>query len=333
VPSLSDAIAAGDLDALIRLVDGFCSSRDWDLVVELRDRARHAHEQRGLQLWPAAEYAEYRLALDAPGAFAGPVVDTEAGRFALGPLWEVAASSHPWSELRDHLPIGPARTLCAHDRVLRGEDLSGDDTIDAAVLELPLRVQPWEPVYPTATYRSSEADFPAPESPPLEDTELSGGATTIDDDESIEALLDIGAVWARQSNGLARAGAVEGSALDAIAALGHGACRAARIEPQSALATIAWAGASGGAYGRRRGAAMGRFIAWWLVATLSDLEWPAEANAIATAAADLTWFAWEPPDLQPGWSASIAIQSDTDGLAWALETSDSYREDDELATS
>ena len=31
-----------------------------------------------------------------PAAFAGPVVVEGAGRFALGPLWEVAAGRHPW---------------------------------------------------------------------------------------------------------------------------------------------------------------------------------------------------------------------------------------------
>ncbi|HEX9977948.1 MAG TPA: hypothetical protein VGB41_04885, partial [Acidimicrobiia bacterium] len=90
--TIKEAVDAGDLDRLTRLVDALCASRDWDGVVELRDRCRHAIE-RGLQLWPAAEFAEYRLALEAPGAYAGPVLVEGAGRFALGPLWEVAAST------------------------------------------------------------------------------------------------------------------------------------------------------------------------------------------------------------------------------------------------
>src|SRR3989304_8468425 len=84
--SIKETVDGGDLDALIRLVDGLCSSRDWDGVVEVRDRCRHALE-RGLQLWSAAEFAEYRLALEAPGSYAGAVLVEGAGRFALGPLW------------------------------------------------------------------------------------------------------------------------------------------------------------------------------------------------------------------------------------------------------
>jgi hypothetical protein len=329
VISLPDAVAAGDLDALIRLVDGYCSAREWGMVVELRDRCRHALEQRGLQLWPAAEYAEYRLALDAPGSHAGPVVDTEAGRFALGPLWEVAASTHEWKDLRDHLPPGPTRALCAHERVLRGEDLSTDESVDRGVLDLPLRVLPWEPSYPVATYRSDEADFPAPDLPPLAVVELPDANPPIDDEESIEALLDIGSVWARQSNGMAEAVSVEGTAAEAIGALGHDAVRMAPITADEALALIGWAGASGGAYGRRRGGPVGRFAAWWLTAALADLEWPVEPSSLADAAAGLEWQVWEPLDLAPGWSACLAIASSEHGLAWALEAHDAFREGDD----
>ena len=55
---LLDAVARGDLDELIRWVDALCASRDWEGVVLLRDRCRHALEERGLQLWPAAEFAD-----------------------------------------------------------------------------------------------------------------------------------------------------------------------------------------------------------------------------------------------------------------------------------
>src|SRR3989337_4596678 len=58
--TVKEAVESGDLDRLVRLVDRLCGSRDWNGVVELRDRCRHAIE-RGLQLWPAAEFAEYRL--------------------------------------------------------------------------------------------------------------------------------------------------------------------------------------------------------------------------------------------------------------------------------
>jgi len=329
VVDLADAVAGGDLDELIRLVDGLCEAREWDRIVELRDRCRHALEQRGLQLWPAAEYAEFRLARDAPGPFAGPVVETEAGRFALGPLWEVAASTHTWEELAEHVPTGPARALCAHERVLRGEDLESDDTIDRSVLEIPLRLESWEPEYPTATYGSDEADFGGPALHRLRLTDLPAPGAEIGDDESLEALLDIGSVWARQSNGSAVAVAVEGDALAAIAALEHPRARVCRVDGAAALESLGWAAASGGAYGRRRGSPIGRFSAWWAVATLADIEWPAAPDAIGSAVERLEWVVWEPEGQPPGWSGSVAVSDPQSGLSWALEAHDAYREEEE----
>lgn len=330
VTDLNTAVAAGDLDALIRLVDGLSSAREWQRIVELRDRCRHALEQRGLQLWPAAEYAEYRLALDAPGSFAGAVVTEEAGRFALGPLWEVAASRLSWSELAPHLAPGPARALGAHERVMRGEDLTGDDTIDRHVLEIPLLLASWEPDYRVATFRSDEAEFEAPSRPSLSPIDLPGPGAGIDDDESIDALVDVGSVWAQQSNGSSRAVAVEGTAEGAIAALDHGSCAAAEVSGPDAMALVAWAAAGGGAYGRRRGSPVGRFVAWWLVATLADLAWPVDGTDLGSAVSAMRWLVWEPSGVTGGWSACVAVESPATGLAWALEALDSHREEDVL---
>lgn len=329
--SIADTVAGGDLDELIRLVDGLCAAREWEQVVDLRDRCRHALETRGLQLWPAAEYAEYRLALDAPGSFAGAVVTEEAGRFALGPLWEVAASRLPWSELGPHIRPGPARALAAHERVLRGEDLTGDDTVDDHVLEIPFLVHGWEPGYAVATFRSDAAAFDAPPHPDPVARALPPPGEVIEDDEAVEALVDVGAVWSHQSNGIARAIAVGGSAEEAIAALGHSSCRLVEVAGADALARVAWAGASGGAYGRRRGAPIGRFIAWWLVATLADLEWPPTSADVAWAVSSLRWVLWEPDGFAGGWSACLAVESAQLGMAWALEAIDTYRDDDPLA--
>lgn len=330
--SIPQTVAAGDLDALIRLVDGLCAAREWDRVVEVRDRCRHALEQRGLQLWPAAEYAEYRLALDAPAAYAGAVVTEEAGRFALGPLWEVAASRLEWSELGPHLAPGPARALAAHERVLRGEDLGADDTVDAHVLEIPLRLEAFEPQYSVATFRSDEADFEAPATPRLAALDLPPPAEPIDDEESVEALVDIGSVWAQQSNGSARAVAVAGSAEGAIAALGHERCLAADADSSDALARIAWAAADGGAYGRRRGSPIGRFAAWWMVAAIADLVWPVVPEALGQAAGAIRWVLWEPPGFTGGWACCVAAEDPEQGLSWALEALDSHRDEDELAS-
>ncbi|MGH9149867.1 MAG: hypothetical protein ACRD0F_05945, partial [Acidimicrobiales bacterium] len=88
---IGEAIDRGDLDELVIVADRLCAAADWDGLVELRDRARAAVE-RGRQLWPIASHAEYRLALEAPAAWAGPVLVPGAGRFAPGPLPEVAAA-------------------------------------------------------------------------------------------------------------------------------------------------------------------------------------------------------------------------------------------------
>jgi hypothetical protein len=322
---VAEAVERGDLDALVRLVDGLASAREWDRIVELRDRCRHALE-RGLQLWPAAEYAEYRLALEAPPAFAGPVVTETAGRFALGPLWEVAASTHDWAALAPHLPGGPARALVAHERVLRGEDLNADGTIDPGVLETPLGLEPWEPSYPVATYRASKAEFPTPDPVTLRPWQLPAAGAVVRDREGVEALLALALPWAEQSNGTAAAIAVEGDAAAAVAALDLGPASSAAIAGREAIAWMAWTGASGGAYGRRRGGPLGRFAAWWALVTLAGLEWPAESAELAAACRRLQWHRWEPAGSTHGWSASLAVTDPERGLSWALYAVDDARE-------
>ncbi|MGH9138642.1 MAG: hypothetical protein ACRD0G_16625, partial [Acidimicrobiales bacterium] len=148
---LDRLINGNDLDGLIREVDRRSEAADWDDLVHLAQRCRAA-VARGFQLWPASSLAEYRLALLAPGRWAGAVVREDAGRFALGPLAEVAASTHPWSELAPHLPDGPLAGVVAHERVVRGEDLTDAPVPQADVFDLPLRMEPWEPQWPVATY-------------------------------------------------------------------------------------------------------------------------------------------------------------------------------------
>ena len=321
---VAEAVERGDLDALTRLVDGLVAAREWDRVVELRDRCRHALE-RGLQLWPAAEYAEYRLALEAPGRYSGPVITETAGRFALGPLWEVAASTHDWSELEPHLPPGPARALAAHERVLRGEDLRNEPTIDDAVLELPLALESWEPGYQIATYRSAKAEFPSPEPVAMRPWSLPDAGKAKGETEAVEALLALALPWQENSNGRVAAIEVRGEGAAAVAALGLGAVVGAPISATAAMAWMAWTGASGGAYARRRGSPLGRFAAWWALTMLVGLEWPVESDQLGAAAERLEWHRWEPQGSSHGWSASLAITDPVLGLGWAL-----YAVDDSL---
>lgn len=323
--SLADAVSGGDLDALVRLVDGLASAREWDRIVELRDRCRQALE-RGLQLWPAAEYAEYRLALEAPADRAAAVVTEVAGRYALGPLWEVAASTHSWADLAPHLGHGPARSLVAHERVLRGEDLVDDDSIDPGVVEVPLVLQPWEPRYPVATYHASRAEFPTPEPAALVPLALPAPGAARSDSETVEALLALAQPWADQSNGAVTAVAVHGDGPAAIAALHPGPVTSAVITGTEALAWMGWAGASGGAYARRRGSPLGRFAAWWALAMLADVEWPPDPAALGAAGAHLGWQRWEAAGATHGWSASLAITDRVRGIGWAVSAVDDARE-------
>jgi hypothetical protein len=59
--------------------------------------------ERGKQLWPIAEHVDYRLALEGPPELAASVLSPAGGRFALGPLTEVAASTHTFAELVPHV--------------------------------------------------------------------------------------------------------------------------------------------------------------------------------------------------------------------------------------
>ncbi|MBM3695923.1 MAG: hypothetical protein FJW79_08330 [Actinobacteria bacterium] len=323
---LTALIGQGDLDGLVRLVGDLCAAGDWEGLVLLRDRSRAALE-RGLQLWPAAEYAEYRLALEAPGPYAGPVVVAGAGRFALGPLWEVAASTHCWEELAPHLPAGPARALAAGERVVRGEDLTSDGSVDPGVLDLPLVLQPWERGYAPAVFRPDGADFPSPARPALQPGVLPRAGPSVEDETALEAWRDLARPWAEQSNGRVEVCLVEGSAEAAVAALGWREVPAAEVDAAAGLAWLAWAAASGGAYGRRRGTAAGRAAAWWAVAALADLEWPAEAERLGEALRAMRWLAWEPPDFAQGWGLHLAVELGEEGLALAVAAHDARREE------
>lgn len=317
-------VELGDVDELTRLVGRLCSTGEWDVLVELRDRCRAALA-RGRQLWSVAAHAEYRLALEAPGTWAARMLEPGAGRFGLGPLSEVAASTHTWEELAPHAPPGPVASLAAHERVVRGEDLRGDGRVDAAVLELPLALEPWEPRYAVATYEATEAHFPSPPVPPLVAVALPRAPRPLDDPVATEALLDLVGAWTSESNGRADAVAVEGDAPTAVAALGPPGARVAELTPDAALAHLAWAGASGGAHGRRRGMAAGRFAAWWAVAALAGLSeaWPVPAPGLGEAAAELRWFAWDAGEPATGWSLHLAVEDPGEGLAWALAATDS----------
>lgn len=316
-------VERGDLDELVRLVDGLCASREWDRVVELRDRCVHAIE-RGRQLWPVAAHAEYRLALEAPGRWAAQVLVEGAGRFAPGPLPEVAASTHEWADLAPHVPPGPSAVVTAHECVVRGEDLTGRSLPGPAVLDLPLRLADWEPEYHLAHYRSDGADFPGPTPPALDPVEVPPRAPEGSHGPATAALVDAVRAWTEGSEGRAEAVEVHGDALGAIAALGRDRVRIAKLDPPAAVRTLAWAGASGGAHARRPGAAAGRFAAWWAGAALTGLleQWPVDAAKLGDALARLRWYAWDSGGPATGWRLHLAIEDPGSTRAWAVAAVD-----------
>jgi hypothetical protein len=335
---LERAVDSGDLDDLVRWVDRLVDARDWDGLVRLRDLSRAALA-RGRQLWPAASLAEYRLALDAPAAWAAAVLVPGAGHFALGPLSEVAASTHTWAELAPHAPPTPVAAFAAHERVVRGEPVRqgvgsegeaaapGGPAVPIDVLELPTALAEWEPTYPVATYHPDRIEAPRPDLPPLHDAgplpEVRG-VERYDHDPAAEALAQLASTWRTASNGRVEAVAVAGGALDAIAALGAPSARTARIGVGEAMALMAWTAASGGAHGPRRGMAAGRFDAWWALAALCGLEdpWPPDPAELGSAAAELELHVWDAHEPDTGWALRLAVADPADQLAWALTATD-----------
>src|SRR5947209_3435627 len=141
-------------------------------------------------------------------------------------------------------------------------------------------------------------------------------------DEGARALLDLVTPWTTQSNGRAAAVAAEGDVVDALGGLGvRGTARVAEVQLAEALAVMAWAGASGGAHGRRRGMAQGRFGAWWTFAAVAGTvdEWPHLDRAVD---ADLRWYRWGRDEPGRGWSLRLAVEDPEGHRAWAVEATD-----------
>lgn len=314
-PRAIEAIESSDTDELLRVVDGYCAARSWDDLIELRRRCAEA-VGRGKQVWGVVEHIRYRLALEAPARIAGPIVAEGRSRFALGPLPEVAASTKTWADLEPHLPPGPERDTVAAERVVRGEH------VDTAIPDLPSMLMTWEPAYPTATYKKDRVDAPSPTMPLTRSADLPTAPGPIDDPHSTAALGDLVEPWTDQSNGRSQAVAVEGDHLTAISALGLSRARIAELDAAEGLAWMAWAAASGGAHGRRRGAAAGRYLAWWAIASLADLEWPADPPVVGDTIDGIRWHWFDDGSPETGWVLRLALSSPDLGLSWAIAATD-----------
>jgi hypothetical protein len=221
------------------------------------------------------------------------------------------------------LPQGPRLGFIAHECALRGQLIPADV---ANTLDIPFELQSWEPEYGLAEYTDEGVSAPAPALPDSATfTAMPADAVErVDDPEVILAVRQLIEPWITSSNGRAEIVAVEGTAAAAVAALGVSAGRLAPMTPGAAMAWLAWAGATGGAHGRRRGAAIGRFGAWWVMAALTDLadRWPIESDEIAGAAASLEWYWWDAGEPRLGWELQLAVADPLDGYAWAISAHD-----------
>ncbi len=326
--ALDELVHRADLDGLVRLVDERTATRDWAGLLRARQRSRNA-VKTGRQLWPVATLAEYRLALLAPADWAATMIAEDAGLFTIGPLTEVIAQHHTWSELVDRLPGGPRAAVVAHERVLRGEaiDRRSIDTLPP-VLEMPYELAPWEPAYALASYSDNGIEAPAPDLPRMRRdmlVEWSGQEAHAIDDEPVElAVRQLLEAWTVDSNGRVDVVAVEGSAEQAVTALGVHRASAVEISLADALSWMAWAGASGGAHGRRRGAALGRFGALWTLATMLDVadDWPLPLDELGELGSALRWLWWDAGEPVTGWRLQLAADDREHGLAWAISARD-----------
>jgi hypothetical protein len=319
---LAELVEKGDPGGLLQAVDALCGRRDWDGLIRLRERLAEAVE-RGRPLWPLRTYADYRLALEAPAPQAAGVLRPGAGRFALGPLTEVAGAAHTWEELAPHLADAGVAGAVAQERVLRGEDLRADPRARPEVLELPLVLEAWEPDYALATYKPDEVEVPDPAAEAVVmRASQAAPATPLDRPDVVRSLTDLVEVWTTQSNGTARAVVVDGGPAEAVATLGQPTHRLGRLTGQQALAHMAWAAASGGAHGQRRGAALGRFDAWWAASALAAMDWPPDPAALGAAVARLSWWCWDDGMPGTGWILRLAVADPAAGWSAALDATD-----------
>jgi hypothetical protein len=239
----------------------------------------------------------------------------------------VAASTHTFDELLPHLTLPSTAGVVAVERVLRGEDLRGRPEAHPEIMDLPMRLEPWEPPYTLATYTSSSVEAPPPELPRLAREGRARAGAVVEDDELVAALLGVVEAWISGSNARAEAAIAEGveAAIGSLGALGATATDSfwiGELTPQQAMGLLAWAGAAGGAHGRRRGAAAGRSAAWWAAAALTDLDWPPDPDELGEALGELRWYRWEPRQLAGGWHLHLAVESPDDGWAAIIAAED-----------
>jgi hypothetical protein len=323
-------------------------------VLRLRDACLAATEETGRQLWGPARFAAYRVALDAPAELAAAMLEPGVVRFGLGPLTEVVAQHHRFADLAPHLDSSLVAVV-AQERVLRGEDLRDDADAAAALAdsgaEVPLVLQPFEPAYTLPEYRADtriDGGFVLPDDAWAALAAQAGPSTAAEAPviapggraAALERVLhDAIEPWLSGSDGAAELVTVCGGADDAARALlgrlarAHGDATLERraIEAAQLLGLVAFAAASGGVHGRRRGGAAGRASAWWLARTATGLDGAGSDDpaGIGQDAIDELEFRLEDLELvalrsprEAAWRLELAMADPTAGWAVAIAAFD-----------
>ena len=94
--------------------------------------------------------------------------------------------------------------------------------------------------------------------------------------------------------------------------------------PQDALRTMAWVGSTGGAHGKRSGAAAGRSKLWAALASLADVAdvWPYPADELGAFVSEAQWWTWDPDRVTAQWNLRVAIVHAETEVAFAIKASD-----------
>ena len=319
---LDRLISGLDHDGLVRYVDACCAPRDWHEFLHVRDRCRIANDS-GRQMWPITTLANYRLALHAPAEFAVASLEESNTNFLFGPLSEVIAQAHRWEDLAALLPTDHVADVIAHECAIRGNEVSAIGALQ--VFDIPHTLQEWEPHYSTPKYSDNGVEHDPPViASEMHDVEVATTARIVEDRDATSALRAIVEPWLTTSNGRAEIAGAEGGISEALAAIRVTRARATRINSAHALNLLAWAGASGGAHGRRRGLASGRYSTWWLLVALAGLgdEWPIETREVGAIANEFHWWSWDAYEPNSGWRLQIAIEDPIDNLTWIINAVD-----------
>jgi len=282
-------------------------------------------------------------------------------RFGLGPLTEVVAQRHTFDELAPHLDttllpvVAQERVLRGED--LRDDPRAQGEVDDPPLVLQPFEPDYVLPEYRAAERLDGEvpeaSEDPAGGWVTLENGTRATGSTDADaavvtasaDASALQRALEgVVAPWVAQSGGVVRVAAVQGTAEAACRAVldaGEGTAgegtegaggtvgvsasaagvRTAVIDVPRMLRLVAFAGASGGVHGRRRGAASGRALAWWVARCATGLHRAVtiDTEELEFRLEDLRMLAFRVPRTA-AWRLELAIGRGEEGSGeeWAV---------------